>query len=83
MSRKKAWATLAVFIAQLGESYLAEIGVISHTVSEQAPIGVGGVFLPAVLWVVRADFTVFGRVLRDGLRAPWSDLQSESEPDSV
>lgn len=79
MSRKEAWAMLALFVAQLGESYLAEIGVISAAVSEQVRIGVGVVFLLAALWVLRKDFKVFGRVLRDGFRASWSELESESE----
>lgn len=79
MSRKEAWAMLALFIAQLGESILAEIGVISAAVSEQVRIGVGVVFLLAALWVLRKDFRVFGQVLRDGFRASWSELESESE----
>ena len=79
VSRKEAWAMLALFVAQLGESYLAEIGVISAAVSEQVRIGVGVVFLLAALWVLRKDFKVFGQVLRDGFRASWSELESESE----
>lgn len=79
VSRKEAWAMLALFGAQLGESYLAEIGVISAAVSEQVRIGVGVVFLLAALWVLRKDFKVFGQVLRDGFRASWSELESESE----
>jgi len=79
MSRKEAWAMLALFVAQLGESYLAETGVISAAVSEQVRIGVGVVFLIAALWVLRKDFRVFGQVLRDGFRASWSELESESE----
>ena len=70
---------LALFAAQLGESYLAEIGVISAAVSEQVRIGVGVVFLLAALWVLRKDFKVFRQVLRDGFRASWSELESESE----
>ncbi|MCH8971545.1 MAG: sodium:proton exchanger [Acidobacteria bacterium] len=79
VSRKEAWAMLALFGAQLGESFLAEIGVISAAVSEQVRIGVGVVFLLAALWVLRKDFKVFGQVLRDGFRASWSELESESE----
>ena len=79
MSRKEAWAMLALFIAQLGESYLAEIDAISAAVSEQARVGVGVVFLLAALWVLRKDFRVFGKVLRDGFRASWSELESEKE----
>ena len=79
VSRKEAWAMLALFVAQLGESILAEIGVISAAISEQVRIGVGVVFLLAALWVLRKDFKVFGQVLRDGFRASWSELESESE----
>ncbi len=79
MSRKEAWAMLSLFIAQLGESYLAEIEVISHSVSEQVRIGVGVVFLLAAAWVLRKDFRVFSRVLHDGFRASWSELESETE----
>ncbi len=83
VSRKEAWVMLTLFIAQLGESYLAEIEAIPPAVSEQVRIGVGVVFLLAALWVLRKDFRVFGRVLRDGFRASWSELESESETESV
>lgn len=80
ISRTEAWVMLGLFAAQLGESYLAEIDVISHSVSEQVRIGVGVVFLVAALWVLRTDFRMFTRVLRDGFRAPWSELERETEP---
>jgi cation:H+ antiporter len=80
VSRKEALVMLTLFIAQLGESWLAEIGVISQEFSEQVRIGVGVVFLIAAVWVLRKDFRVFGRVLKDGLRAPWSVLESDEEP---
>lgn len=80
ISRTEAWVMLGLFAAQLGESYLAEIDVISHSVSEQVRIGVGVVFLVAALWVLRTDFRMFTRVLRDGFRAPWSALERETEP---
>ena len=79
VSRKEAFAMLTLFVAQLGESWLAEIGVISQTISEQVRIGVGVVFLIAAVWVLRKDFKVFGRVLKDGLRAPWSVLEADEE----
>jgi cation:H+ antiporter len=79
VSRKEAWAMLALFIAQLGESYLAEVGVISHAVSEQVRIGVGVVFLIAAVWVLRKDFGTFRRVTRDGFRASWAELESETD----
>ena len=80
VSRKEALVMLTLFIAQLGESWLAEIGVISQEFSEQVRIGVGVVFLIAAVWVLRKDFRVFGRVLKDGLRAPWSVLEADEEP---
>ena len=79
VSRKEAFAMLTLFVAQLGESWLAEIGVISQTISEQVRIGVGVVFLIAAVWVLRKDFKIFGRVLKDGLRAPWSVLEADEE----
>lgn len=79
VSRKEAWVMLTLFIAQLGESYLAEIEVISHEISQQVRIGVGVVFLLAAFWVLRKDFRVFTRVLKDGFRAPWSVLEAEEE----
>jgi cation:H+ antiporter len=80
VSRKEALVMLTLFIAQLGESWLAEIGVISQEFSEQVRIGVGVVFLIAAVWVLRKDFRVFGRVLKDGFRAPWSVLEADEEP---
>lgn len=70
---------LGLFIAQLGESWLAEMGVISHEISQQVRIGVGVVFLIAAVWVLRRDFKTFGRVLKDGFRAPWSVLEADEE----
>jgi len=29
---------------------------------------------------LRKDFRVFGRVLKDGFRAPWSVLEADEEP---
>ena len=79
VTRKEALVMLTLFIAQLGESWLAEIGVISETVSEQVRIGVGVVFLIAAAWVLRKDFGIFGRVLKEGFRAPWSVLEADEE----
>ena len=77
ISRTEAWVMLSLFVAQLGESWLAEIGVISHEISEQVRIGVGVVFLLAALWVLRTDFRVFRKALRDGFRASWAELETE------
>lgn len=79
ISRTEAWVMLGLFVAQLGESWLAEVGVISHDISEQVRIGVGVMFLVAAAWVLRTDFKAFRQALRDGLRAPWSQLEAEEE----
>lgn len=79
ISRGEAWVMLGLFVAQLGESYLAEVGAISEAQSAQARIGVGVVFLIAAAWVLRADMKRFRLVLRDGFRAPWHVLDSEQE----
>ncbi len=79
VTRKEALVMLTLFIAQLGESWLAETGVISEAISEQVRIGVGVVFLIAAAWVLRKDFGLFGRVLKEGFRAPWSVLEADEE----
>ncbi|MGB7858895.1 MAG: sodium:proton exchanger [Acidimicrobiia bacterium] len=80
VSRREAWVMLSLFIAQLAESWLTEVGHLSEDVSLKARIGVGVIFLIAAAWVLRTDFRKFGRVLNDGFRAPWSELEKESEP---
>ena len=80
VSRTAAWAMLGLFVAQLGESGLAEVGLLSAEASTQARIGVGVVFLLAAIWVLRKDFRVLGTVMRDGLRASWDELEQEEEP---
>ena len=80
VSRTAAWAMLGLFVAQLGESGLAEVGLLSAEASTQARIGVGVVFLLAAIWVLRKDFRVLGSVMRDGLRASWDELEHEEEP---
>jgi cation:H+ antiporter len=81
VSRNEAWVMLVLFIAQLGESYLAEVGHISETGSAQARIGVGVVFLLAAAWVMRKEIPDLVKAFRDGFRTPWSEL--EKEPESV
>lgn len=76
---KEALAMFGLFIIQFGESWLAEAGVISHDIAEAARIGVGVMFLLAAAWVLRGSFRQFGRVLKDGFRAPWSVLEAEEE----
>jgi cation:H+ antiporter len=79
ISTREAWTMFALFLVQLGESWLAEAGVISPEFAEAARIGVGGMFLLAAAWVLRNDLKVFTRVLRDGFRAPWSELEAPEE----
>jgi cation:H+ antiporter len=79
VSRKEAWVMLSLFVAQLGESYLAEVGHISETASAYARIAVGIVFLIAAAWVLRKDFRALWRAIRDGFRAPWSELEASHE----
>jgi cation:H+ antiporter len=79
VGRKEAWAMLSLFVVQLAESWLAAIGVISEDIAAGARIGVGVMFLVAAAWVLRKDFGTFIRVIRDGFRAPWSELEAEEE----
>jgi cation:H+ antiporter len=77
VSRNEAWMMLGLFLAQLAESGLAELGHISEEASAQARIGVGVVFLLAGAWVLRKDFRPFLVNVRDGFRTPWSELVTE------
>jgi len=77
VSRNEAWVMLGLFVAQLAESGLAELGHISEEASAQARIGVGIVFLLAAAWVLRKDFRACITNVRDGLRTPWSELAAE------
>jgi cation:H+ antiporter len=77
VSRHEAWVMLGLFVAQLAESGLAELGHISERMSANARIGVGVVFLLAAVWVLRRDFRAFIRNVRDGLRTPWDELAQE------
>ena len=83
VSRREAWVMLALFGVQLGESYLAEVGVISEDLSAQVRVAVGVVFIMAAAWVLRHDFKVLTRVMRAGFRAPWSELETETETEPV
>jgi cation:H+ antiporter len=77
VSRHEAWVMLGLFIAQLAESVLAELGHISEEMSANARIGVGIVFLLAAAWVLRRDFRAFVTNVKDGLRTPWDELAQE------
>ena len=74
----EAWTMLSLFVVQLGESFLAEQGIISENIAAQARVGVGIMFLLAAAWVLRSDYRTFTRVVRDGFRAPWSELEAET-----
>ncbi len=77
VSRREAWVMLGLFVAQLAESGLAELGHLSEQQSHQARIGVGIVFLLAAAWVLRRDFRACVTNVQDGLRTPWSELSAE------
>jgi cation:H+ antiporter len=79
ISTREAWAMFALFLVQLAESWLAEVDVISHEIAAGARVGVGVMFLLAAAWVLRRDFRVFARALRDGFRTPWSELEKYHE----
>lgn len=79
VSRGEAWVMLGLFIAQLAESGLAELGHLSETASLQARIGVAIMFMIAAVWVLRRDFRAFVTNVQDGLRAPWSELAAEEK----
>jgi cation:H+ antiporter len=74
VSTKEAWVMLSLFVLQLLESGLAELGHISEDASAAARIGVGIIFLIAAAWVLRKDMRQLIQVIRDGLRTPWDRL---------
>ncbi len=80
VSRREAWVMLALFGVQFAESWLAATGVISEGFAAAARIGVGVMFLLAAVVVLKGHFNLFGKVLRDGFRASWSELEEESHP---
>jgi hypothetical protein len=80
VSTKEAWVMLTLFVAQLLESGLTELGHISDESSAQARIWVGIVFLLAAAWVLRKDFRKLVLVVREGLRTPWDELAREDTP---
>lgn len=79
VSRTEAWVMLGLFVAQLAESGLAELGHLSEDQSAQARIGVGIVFLLAAAWVLRKDFRALFTNVREGFRTPWSELAAEEQ----
>lgn len=83
ITTREAWAMFSLFLVQLGESWLAEAGVISEEFAAMARIGVGVMFLLAAAWVLRKEFRNFWQVIKDGFRAPWSELEAEEEPPAI
>lgn len=83
VSRKEAGVMLALFGVQLAESWLAtpSVGIISEEIAAGARIGVGVMFLLAAAWVLRREFRVFVKVVSDGFRAPWSELEATTDPE--
>jgi cation:H+ antiporter len=80
VSRTEAWVMLGLFVAQIAESGLAELGHISEEVSAYARIGAGVVFLLAAAWVLRHDFRSLMTSMRDGLRTSWDELAHDETP---
>lgn len=78
VSRREAWVMLGLFIAQLVESGLAELGHLTELTSTNARIGVGIVFLIAAAWVLRRDFRPLLENVKDGLRASWDELAEKA-----
>lgn len=78
VSRREAWVMLGLFIAQLVESGLAELGHLTELMSTNARIGVGIVFLIAAAWVLRRDFRPLLENVKDGLRASWDELAEKA-----
>jgi cation:H+ antiporter len=79
VSRGEAWTMLALFGVQVAESIMVEFFGVAESLSATLRIGIGYTFIAAAIWVLRKDFGVFGRVLKDGFRAPWPVLEEEAE----
>ena len=74
---KEALAMFSLFLVQFGESWLAEVGIISADIAQATRVGVGVMFLLAATWVLRENFSQFVQILKDGFRAPWSELETK------
>jgi cation:H+ antiporter len=79
VSRGEAWTMLILFGVQVAESIMVEFFGVPEALSATLRIGIGYAFIAAAIWVLRHDFRVFVRVLKDGFRAPWSVLEDEAE----
>jgi cation:H+ antiporter len=77
VSRREAWVMLSLFVLQLFESALAEMGHLSATMSTHAREGVAILFMICAIWVLRTDWRPFLTNLKDGFRTPWEELARE------
>ena len=78
VSRKEAWVMLGLFVAQIGESLLAELGT-SRMNSNLLRLGSGSASCsssPPPGSCARTSAACVVNV-RDGLRTPWSELAAE------
>ena len=74
MSVKEALMMLGLFIAQILESLFSELGHLDEAASLRAREIVAVAFIVAAAWVLKGHFRQMRTILRDGLRAPWSEL---------
>lgn len=79
MSNKEALLMLGLFLAQVGESLLAEFGVISEANSLFAREMVALAFILAAVWALWGNVGKMRTIISDGFRAPWSELSREDE----
>jgi cation:H+ antiporter len=78
MSVREAWFLFGLFWAQfvLG-------AVVPESMQGVERIGVGLVYLAMGLWVLVRDRSRIPRLFRDGLRAPYAELQEATAPEPV
>lgn len=77
MSVKEAMIMLGLFVAQVLESLLAELGHISEASSLFAREMVAVAFILAAVWALWGHVGQMRTILRDGFRVPWSELSKE------
>lgn len=77
MSVREAMIMLGLFLAQVVESLLAELGHISEASSLFAREMVAVAFILAAVWALRGHVGQMRTILRDGFRVPWSELVAE------
>ncbi len=77
MSIKEALMMLGLFIAQILESLFSELGHLDEAASLRARELVAVAFVVAAAWVLKGHLRQMGTILKDGFRAPWSELAKE------